>query len=284
MRCILTVALFVSLTPVVFADRAHDLAAQAADQSPDHCPNGLKKSATCHDNHPTGCSMAASPSYDAYLNFLKNQIPDRDLAADRFVFDGDFPDLESSVPDGIGSRNHADFAADFAKLGEGNIVAVIGFLYFVQDTGADVQAHPSRKGETCNCQLRAADSFDYHLGIGFDPLLASRIGQPSEPSLTTLQQTSIVAEMTPHTRPASWSFDRVERLRGKQVKVVGQLLFDNMHASPSADCGWPKAKKTCWRGSAWELHPIIQFYVCANAGGCDENSPATDWSKLDDLP
>jgi len=42
-------------------------------------------------------------------------------------------------------------------------------------------------------------------------------------------------EMTPHTRAVKWTLSRLNRQRGKQVKVVGQLMLDNVHANPTDD-------------------------------------------------
>lgn len=69
----LLLATCLSVVPV-FAqqDRAHQLAAQAANQVAMPCGN-VATGAACHPRHPTGCSHAQHPRYDAYLNFLKNQ-------------------------------------------------------------------------------------------------------------------------------------------------------------------------------------------------------------------
>jgi uncharacterized membrane protein len=159
-------------------DRAHELASQAASQTATQCAS-VATLADCHPGNPTGCTNAQNPRYDAYLNFLKNQQPPRDLAADRLLAESDFAQLEDSIPPGISTRNHADFANALASLGEGNIYAVVGYLYFVEDTA--VTSH--HRGETCNCQLKKAGTFDFHLGIGFDATLAQQIRQ-NPPSTT----------------------------------------------------------------------------------------------------
>ncbi len=51
-------------------DRAHELASQASSQVTADCQN-VTTLADCHPGKPTGCSNAAHPRYDAYLNFLK---------------------------------------------------------------------------------------------------------------------------------------------------------------------------------------------------------------------
>ncbi len=36
--------------------------------------------------------------------------------------------------------------------------------------------------------------------------------------------------------------------------------------------------------SAWEIHPVIQFFVCKRGKTCTESSPDSDWVRLEDLP
>jgi hypothetical protein len=280
----LVTSLLLSAIADASPDRAHELAGQAASQTANQCTN-VTTSADCHSGNPTGCSNAQHPRYDAYLNFLKNQQPARDLAADHLLTEADFAQLEDGIPATLSTRNHADFADALAGLGEGNIQAVVGYLYFVEDTAVTSK----HRGETCNCQLKAARSFDFHLGIGFDATLAQQIRQhpplhdpknPGEP-----EQTSIVAEMTPHTRATNWTVARLNRQRGKAIRVIGQLVLDNVHLNASADCGFlGDPATTCWRASAWEIHPITQFFVCKGGATCTASSPEQDWARLEDMP
>jgi len=48
--------------------------------------------------------------YDAYLNFLKNQTPGASMASTAELGDTDFKTLESKVPSGTTSKNHAKLA------------------------------------------------------------------------------------------------------------------------------------------------------------------------------
>ena len=285
--CPARLALFVVLLSVLPGwadDRAHQLAAQAASQATAHC-NNVTTLAECHPGHPTGCSHAQNPRYDAYLNFLKNQQPARDLAPDRAPDMSDFMNLEDAIPAGIGRSNHAQFANQLAELGEGNIYAVVPYLYFVEDRAVTSRHH----GETCNCQLEGAGTFDFHLGIGFDPAVAQQIRRnppvhdPTHPGPP--EQTSVVAEITPHTRDTKWTEARLNRQRGKRVKVVGQLMLDNPHVNTTDDCAFfEDPGGSCWRASAWEIHPGIQFFVCKRGKTCTESSPDSDWVRLEDLP
>ena len=268
-------------------DRAHDLASQAASQHPASCPGSGMTLQLCHDKFPDGCSASARPNYDAYLDFLKDQDPGPTLASTKDLTATDFPGLESKLPRTLRGTNHATLATRFANLGEGNIHAVIAYLYFAEDTSKGTATVPSNS-ETSNCKLTAPNTFDYHLGLGFDPALAasarSTHPKPGDAAFTALEKHSVVAEMTPYTRHAKWTFDRVNALQGQQVKVVGQLMVDNIHFNKNDDCHFSPARASCWRSTVWEIHPITQFYVCKASGGCTVSSPASDWTNLDDVP
>ena len=280
--------LFCALPVRAQADRAHELASQASGQVTSDCQN-VTTLADCHPGKPTGCSNAASPRYDAYLNFLKNQEPARDIAPSRVLGVNDLISLEDQIPAGIGRSNHAQFADQLADrgngVGEGNIYAVVGYLYFVENTA--ITSH--HRGETCNCQLRGNSTFDYHLGIGFDATLAQEIRtappvhDPRNPVLP--EQSSVVAEMTPHTRAVKWTVARLNGQLGKQVKVIGQLTLDNVHVNSNDDCAFlDEPGGSCWRASAWEIHPVTQFFVCKAGKTCSATSPDSDWVRLEDLP
>ncbi len=289
-RHFVSLSLFLcTMTVRAQTDRAHELASQASSQVTADCQN-VTTLADCHPAKPTGCSNAASPRYDAYLNFLKNQQPGRDTPPNRVLNITDLISLEDKIPTGISRSNHAQFADQLAdlgnSLGEGNIYAVVGYLYFVENTA--ITSH--HRGETCNCQLRGNSTFDYHLGIGFDATLAQEISSNTPPvhdpkNPGPAEQSSVVAEMTPHTRAAKWTVARLNRQRGKQVKVVGQLVLDNVHTNSNEDCAFSEEPGgSCWRATAWEIHPVMQFFVCKVGKTCSANSPDTDWVRLEDLP
>src|ERR1700674_6034184 len=153
-------------------DRAHDLAKQAASQHPASCPKSGMTLKQCHDTFPDGCSASPHPSYDAYLDFLKDQDPGPTLASTKDLPAADFPMLESKLPKTLRVSNHAKLANSLANLGEGNIHTVIAYLYFAEDTSKTTSTVKSFS-ETSNCRLTAPNTFDYHLGLGFDPALAA---------------------------------------------------------------------------------------------------------------
>jgi hypothetical protein len=287
-RLICVTCTVLGISPFLWSqDRAHDLASKAAGQHPASCPKTGMTLQKCHDKFPDGCSSAKTPTYDAYLDFLKDQDPGATLASTKDLVESDFPKLETQLPATLKSNNHPTFAKQFADLGEGNIHTVVGYLYFVEDTSQGTATVPSI-AETSNCRLNAANTFDYHLGLGFDSALGAEARsthpKPGDASFTKLEKQSVVAEMTPYTRHAKWTFSRVNALQGQQVKVVGQLMVDNVHFNAKDDCHLPKSKPGCWRSTVWEIHPVTQFYVCKASGGCTASSPAGDWINLDDMP
>lgn len=271
-------------------DRAHTLAAEAVAQKPVFCKK-VKDFHDCHASYPDGCTKRpppkkppakkpAVPGYDAYLNFLKNQMPENQDAIGTLT-NAEISGKESKLPAGMNGSNHGKFAVALADLGEGNIYTVVGYLYYHMHGGQ----------ETCNCKLKGEPNIDKHLGVGFDPEMAKQIasGQLHKGPIgasTAVDRTSMIVEMTPAYRDRfhpKWTDARLDAAVGKQVKVVGQLVVDNDHLKASDDCGFKGADTSkCWRMSVWELHPALEFYVCKKGAGCGDDP--NDWDKLDDLP
>jgi hypothetical protein len=268
-------------------DRAHYLATKAARAETHTCDN-ITGSDSCHHSYAEGCTTATrAGTYDAYLSYLKNLTPKPDTAESRvvavFTSLKDFQDLDKkSIDLDLGKQRQKDFANDLADIGQGNFYSVVGYLYYAIPGGI----------ETCNCKLTDPDDRDYHIGIGFDADTAAKIadgtitkthsGTGQRP--TAIEQSAIIVEMTPHYRAQyhpSWTLSGVQQLVGKQVKVIGQLLVDNEHNEAAQNCAYPDAaKSSCWRGSAWEIHPVARFYVCTSGGTCAADSN-DGWAEID---
>jgi hypothetical protein len=257
---------------------AQVVAASALKASPVQCED-VTSVTQCHRSYAAGCSKSAKPTYDAYLAYFKNQIPTVLPESQGFLTLSDFASLYTRTPEGMTTNNHATYSQELLDLHEGQYFTTIGYLYY---------ALINEGGEACNCALeKNPPASDYHIGIGFDAQLAQTA--PSAPSSgpehETLERNSIIVEMTPHYRARyhpNWTYDLVMSLRGKQVKVVGQLILDNDHAKSSDICSTPPDSSDaakCWRESPWELHPVTEFYVC-RAHTCDAES--SDWVALDD--
>ena len=266
-------------------DRAIQLAKQAKDQKAVPC-DSIKSSADCHKRFPDGCTPAAG--YDAYLNFLKNQLPPQNLASLRTLDSAAILKLEQDIPNSLTSGNHAPNATKMANLKEGDIHTVIGYLYYAEETGGHTNPKTGvTTGESCNCQLFHPGETDFHIGIGFDKGVAAKIQKQSWPLKTgalktTAEHGSMIVEMTPEFRSEfepKWSMALLTKAKGKQIKVVGQLIADNEHFNTKDDCGRDKAKASCWRMSIWEIHPVTAFFVCKTDAGCSEAD--SNWVALE---
>lgn len=232
------------------------------------CEEGLENEVECHGTYPTGCSP--SGRYDGYLNLLKNQMTPRESKPLRvFTGLGDYQDLEArtaklSTP--LGKNNHLDLKDELTAMGEGRPHAVIGYLYYAKQEGA----------ESSNCELTAPEDTDYHIGIGFDKTL-------TKAAMAKATKTAVVVEMTPQYRAKlapDWTLEALKAMLTKQVKVTGQLMADNEHNVTKDNCALPNPGEHCWRASIWELHPVTGFQVCNKDTECSTDDAA--WVNLED--
>jgi len=257
---------------------------------PETCADNLETVDDCHDNYKAGCTHSANPRYDAYLDYLKNSMPDpasspADLNHGNPIDAVFLADRENNTPDTLTAYNHAQHGADLADMGEGQVVSVVGTLYYAIHGGA----------ESVNCQLSGDDSLvDFHIGFSDFPLGAGVLDQLrsgkdfrsvlQQGDQLTLEQNSFVVEMTPCYREqfkSGWTLSKVQGVTGRQVRVNPQLMIDNFHHKASDDCGLADANPDkCWRLSVWELHPVTSFQVCS-ADHCDANS--TNWVNLEEM-
>lgn len=236
----------------------------------------------CHSRYNAGCS--SSGGFDAELNFLKNKLiaPSTTTASIQFLSLTDIQRLDGKTPRGLGggNKNHGDFKDELAKLGEGNVVGLIGFLYSVKPEGA----------ESSNCQLTSSDAEDsngdYHIYIGDDAAIATKLRNrqklnPDEKR--SLTKTSVIVEMTPHERFAyesgAWTVEALQQAVGRQVRVTGQLMADSEHNVSGQNCALG-VTANCWRASIWELHPVTGFQICKDvSNNCAPGS--SSWVELE---
>src|SRR4029077_1782124 len=155
------------------------------------CEEEIPSYQECHSEYPTGCSKAAG--YDAYLNFLKNQLVPPTKAPQLALAQDDYGQLELGLPQDLSKSNHEQFKDELAALGDGHVASVIGYLYYAKKGGK----------ESSNCQLTEPTDIDFHIGIGFDPDLAAKLAgkkKLTSDEHTQLNQSSVIVEMTPHWR------------------------------------------------------------------------------------
>src|SRR5205807_4087296 len=91
---LIALILLLGIPDCLYADRAHDLAKVASKQKAvTGCNPASLTTQMCHAQFPTGCTDSAH-KYDAYLNFLKNQVPGAALASTAFLNGTDFKSFE----------------------------------------------------------------------------------------------------------------------------------------------------------------------------------------------
>jgi hypothetical protein len=224
---------------------------------------------------PKVVNLAACPAWGseargssrAALNEVKHRIPS--AASPTMLAFGDMTTLQQQadarVKSGASAKVSAksreklrDLEIPSGRVGEGNLVAIVGF----------VVGKPSvNPGESANCYLTGATNNDFEFNIA--------------PAADATPYDGIVGEMIPQDRPKTWTLDRLRKLAAdhRQVLVVGQLMFDTRHL-PNPKRGTNHESP---RMSTWEIHPVTKLLVCRQAGsGCD---PRRDeqWQPLESM-
>ncbi len=127
-----------------------------------------------------------------------------------------------------------------------NMAAVIeGYIYDVTNTGK----------ETCNCNATEENYQDVHIVI-------------VKKKSYTKNKYHVIVEITPRLRNKVFEKLGVEnnkelrkKLIGMKVKVMGWLFFDAEHKVNSFNINPKGNKKTIWRATCWEIHPITNIEV-----------------------
>jgi hypothetical protein len=161
---------------------------------------------------------------------------------------------------------------NLGQLSEGKTVVFTGFVLKArQESAESVNCELGKpvKGVKLSAQDKVAMNalHDIHISL-------------VDSKTTTNECESIVAEMSPHHRPAEWIQKNVDKVRGKKlrVRVTGQLFFDSSHNLPCVG-GSPPAHSAGnpLRIALWEIHPIYTFEVCPK-GTC----ATSGWKSLSD--
>jgi hypothetical protein len=150
--------------------------------------------------------------------------------------------------------------APLKKLGEGKLVTLKAFVLIARQEGPE--------SVNCGKNVPGQPAFhDIHISL-------------VESADNADECSGVVAEMSPHHRPDSWTHGNVEKVaRAKlPVRVTGHLYFDSSHF-PCAN-GQPAGAGNPKRVSLWEVHPIYKFEVCtANCDGAGTWTPLDEWVK-----
>ncbi len=104
------------------------------------------------------------------------------------------------------------------------------------------------KSESCNCHSKDPNDWDYHLY--FAPTSYQK--KISE---------TVVIEITPYSRKLhpEYTFQYIQSIIGKKVKITGWLMYDFEHTNVSQQFN-PEAKKI-YRKTVWEIHPITSIQL-----------------------
>jgi hypothetical protein len=91
---------------------------------------------------------------------------------------------------------------------------------------------------------------------------------------------SIMAEVSPHSRPVGWSHPQDYFVEGRPIRITGQMFFDSTHVP--CENGKPKGGNPA-RFSVWEIHPVYGIDVCHRSKTLANCKPYRDedWTPLD---
>lgn len=135
-------------------------------------------------------------------------------------------------------------------------VAITGYVRDVKPGGT--------RGESCNCGATRKELVDAHIEIVDDP----RNDRPDGKGMVVVEVTERSRRLAERGLLVSnigndWSTRQLRsRLLGRWVRFRGWLLFDSDHvmeswsADPDDTMGGAN-----WRGSAWEIHPVMGIEV-----------------------
>jgi hypothetical protein len=162
-------------------------------------------------------------------------------------------------------RNLTGKHAGSHTVSEGERVSVTGFLHRAENGSA---------AESVNCA--GNDGKDIHLNIN-----------TPKPTSTFNEWTGIVVEVIPQVPLPGWTqqerskvVSALQAVRDAKLPVlaVGSLTYDNEH-QVNSDKNNPKGSNPK-RMSLWEVHPVLEFYVCPKTKTCDPATPNTTWETL----
>jgi hypothetical protein len=213
-------------------------------------PNYPVPTPTAARDIDTQCGLSGSGGREAQQNSAKNNFcasgPAEPVAIGGLQTLQAAVDADASIAFGDEATpgrkaGPATNRAPLRKLGEGKQAVLTGFVLIARQEGK----------ESVNCGKTVSDEpaeHDIHISI---------VASATE----TNECTSVVAEMSPHHRPDSWTAANVNKLAAAKamVRVTGQLFFDSSHL-PCA--GGARVRSNPARVALWEIHPIYSFDVC----------------------
>ncbi len=225
---------------------------------------------------PKSLNLASCPAWGAekkgssraVLNEVKKHLPSgttpvslefTDLASLQEQADARVKSGRDASPSAKDRAKLRDLAVSGKRFSEGDLVSVRGFVV------GKASANP---GESANCYLKGPSNNDFEFTIVATPKAVAYEG--------------IVGEMIPQDRSKAWTLARLHKVAadGRQVLVVGQLMFDTRHV-PNPKRGTNHESP---RVSTWEIHPTTKFLVCQRADNSCDPSHEDQWQALESIP
>lgn len=134
---------------------------------------------------------------------------------------------------------------DEERFDENKAATIEGYILEVTNTGK----------ETCNCKAKKKENQDVHI------VMVKKKSYKSN-------KNHVIVEITPRLRVKIFEKLGVTNnkelrklIKGKKVKVTGWLLFDEEHTENSYNINPRGKKKTIWRATCWEIHPITDMEI-----------------------
>jgi hypothetical protein len=218
------------------------------------------------------CGTEGAGGKEATQNSVKNNFCASGTGAEIGI--ADLATLQKEVEKNpsinFGSKGPTTDRSPLQQLGEGQLVSVKAFVFFAKQEGK----------ESVNCGTAVPDQPGFH---DIHILLVDEKNLPQNGESTqanvTKQCSGVVAEMTPHHRPAAWTAANVQKVAtaGAMVRVTGQQFFDSSHVPCNNGVAVGSNPK---RVSLWEVHPIYKIEVCtSNCTGAGTWLPLDQWVK-----
>jgi hypothetical protein len=170
--------------------------------------------------------------------------------------------------------------ADGTKLGEGNVVSLVGFVLESRHSNVNNKKPLTKgNGESVQCNF---------LGCPYNDIHVQLTGVKSDKRSCQ----TVTAEIIPHYRPAAWDLfdspDYSEFLRDHPVKLTGQLFYDGSHLAckngkPGEFFENGKKRQDFARIAVWEIHPIYAIDLCklTSKEACEADANA--WIPFSEL-
>ncbi|MEP6570283.1 MAG: hypothetical protein ABJC10_10965 [Acidobacteriota bacterium] len=195
------------------------------------------------------------------------QASERQIAADRIVLQGKYPDDRTRLQNLIQVRGK--------PIGEGSVVSLIAYAFnagYANTKYSQLSDGRPARGEAVDCDNPELDWNDIHIAL-------SPNADPKRDQCTT-----VTAEISPHYRPAVWSRfhdgqkAEIEALipgllkqrvvenqstdtRPLQLRLTGPLFYDASHQPCVFSGGKVAERHSPERRSIWEIHPIYRIEV-----------------------